>query len=130
MLGNFLGDTKAVLNGCEDHWTLQNQASMPLLSQMTVCVDIRIVVPGAWTAFSYSSAHAPKPDLGLEGDEEAVYGWLLRVRHRFPLQLSLSHWHRLCLRRNSLHNSFSLEVIPEAFCSNVTLLKYKLSKNT
>ncbi|XP_051267139.1 uncharacterized protein LOC127369628 isoform X2 [Dicentrarchus labrax] len=108
--GYFLGDTKAVLNGCEDHWTLQDRAAMPLLFQLTVCVDIRVVVPGAWVAFSYSSVHAPRPELGLEGDDEALYGWLLRVRHRFPLRLTPTHWHRVCLRRDVLHNSFSLEV--------------------
>lgn len=110
-LGYFLGDTKAVLNGCEDHWTLQDRATMPLLFQMTVCVDIRVVVPGAWVAFSYSSIHAPRPELGLEGDDGALYGWLLRVRHRFPLQLSPTYWHRVCLRRDVPRNSFSLEVI-------------------
>ncbi|XP_040922234.1 uncharacterized protein LOC121200796 [Toxotes jaculatrix] len=109
-LGYFLGDTKAVLNGCDDYWTLQDRAAMPLLFQMTVCVDIRVVVPGAWVAFSYSSVHAPRPELGLEGDDGALYGWLLRVRHRFPLQLSPTHWHRVCLRRDVPHNSFSLEV--------------------
>eukprot|EP00064_Thunnus_orientalis_P016458 superscaffoldBa00003269_g16523 len=108
--GYFLGDTKAVLNGCKDHWTLQDRAAMPLLFQMTVCVDIRVVVPGAWVAFSYSSVHAPRPELGLEGDDGALYGWLLRVRHRFPLRLSPTHWHRVCLRRDVLGNSFSLEV--------------------
>ncbi|XP_029384836.1 uncharacterized protein LOC115060852 [Echeneis naucrates] len=108
--GFFLGDTKAVLNGCENHWTLQDRAAMPLLFKMTVCVDIRVVAPGPWVAFSYSSVHAPRPELGLEGDDDALYGWLLRVRHRFPLQLSLTHWHRVCLRRDVLHNSFSLEV--------------------
>ncbi|KAM6908137.1 adhesion G-protein coupled receptor G2 [Lycodopsis pacificus] len=108
--GYFLGDTKAVLNGCEDHWTLQGSVAMPLLFQMTLCVDIRVVVPGAWVAFSYSSVHAPKPELGLEGDGEALYGWLLRVRHRFPIRLSPTHWHRVCLRRDVPRNSFSLEV--------------------
>ncbi|XP_022622773.1 adhesion G-protein coupled receptor G2 [Seriola dumerili] len=83
---------------------------MPLLFQMTVCVDIRVVVPGPWVAFSYSSVHAPRPELGLEGDDGALYGWLLRVRHRFPLQLSPTHWHRVCLRRDVPRNSFSLEV--------------------
>ncbi|KAL7373263.1 hypothetical protein ABVT39_002540 [Epinephelus coioides] len=83
---------------------------MPLLSQMTLCVDIRVVVPGAWVAFSYSSVHAPRPELGLEGDEEALYGWLLRVRHRFPVRLSPTYWHRVCLRRDVARNSFSLEV--------------------
>ncbi|KAJ4925619.1 hypothetical protein JOQ06_018345 [Pogonophryne albipinna] len=108
--GYFLGDTKAVLNGCKDHWTLQDRAAMPLLFQMTLCVDIRVVVPGAWVAFSYSSVHAPRPELGLEGDEDALYAWLLRVRHRFPIRLSPKHWHRVCLRRDVQHNSFSLEV--------------------
>ncbi|KAK5878212.1 hypothetical protein CesoFtcFv8_025644 [Champsocephalus esox] len=108
--GYFLGDTKAVLNGCKDHWTLQDRAAMPLLFQMTLCVDIRVVVPGAWVAFSYSSVHAPRPELGLEGDEDALYAWLLRVRHRFPIRLSPKHWHSVCLRRDVQHNSFSLEV--------------------
>ncbi|KAK1884809.1 Adhesion G-protein coupled receptor G4 [Dissostichus eleginoides] len=83
---------------------------MPLLFQITLCVDIRVVVPGAWVAFSYSSVHAPRPELGLEGDEDALYAWLLRVRHRFPIRLSPKHWHRVCLRRDVQHNSFSLEV--------------------
>ncbi|XP_034562867.1 uncharacterized protein LOC117829347 [Notolabrus celidotus] len=77
---------------------------------MTVCVDIRVVVPGAWVAFSYSSIHAPKPELGLEGDDEALYGWLLRVKHRFPLRLAPFMWHRVCLRRDIHRSSFSLEV--------------------
>lgn len=90
---------------------------MPLLFQMTVCVDIRVVVPGAWVAFSYSSVLTPKPELGLEGDEEAIYAWLLRVRHRFPLQLSLTHWHRVCLKRDVLGNTFRLEVTGVVFAS-------------
>ncbi|XP_026219871.1 mucin-3A isoform X2 [Anabas testudineus] len=109
-LGYFLGDTKAVLNGCEDHWTLQDRATVPQLYQMTVCFHIRVVVPGAWVAFSYSSVYAPRPDLGLEGDDGALYGWLLRVRHRFPVRLSPAQWHRVCLRRDVHGNSFSLEV--------------------
>ncbi|KAM9332658.1 uncharacterized protein adgrg2a [Pholidichthys leucotaenia] len=109
-LGHFLGDTKAVLNGCQDHWTLQDRASMSQLNWMTVCVDIRVVVPGAWAAFFYSSFHAPQPDLGLEGNEEELYGWLLRVKHRFPVQLSPRVWHRVCLRRDVPRNKFSLEV--------------------
>lgn len=83
---------------------------MPSLLRMTLCVDVRVVVPGAWVAFSYSSAHTPSPELGLEGDDEALYGWLQRVRHRFPIRLSPGHWHRVCLRRDVQRNSFSLEV--------------------
>nr|XP_057916341.1 mucin-17-like isoform X2 [Doryrhamphus excisus] len=106
--GYFLGDTKAVLNGCKDHWTLQDRTHMPLLFHMTVCVDVRMVDPGAWVAFSYSSTHLPKPDLGLEGDMGALYGWLLGVRHRFPLSLTLNRWYRVCLRKND--KSLSLEL--------------------
>ncbi|KAM4605953.1 uncharacterized protein adgrg2a [Polymixia lowei] len=110
VLGYFMGDTKAALRRCTDHWTLQDRAAMPLLFQMTVCVQIRVAVPGAWVAFSYSSAHAPRPELGLEGDDSALYGWLLGVRHRFPLRLSPTNWHGVCLRRDVPGNSFSLEV--------------------
>ncbi|XP_019740343.1 adhesion G-protein coupled receptor G4 isoform X2 [Hippocampus comes] len=108
--GYFLGDTKAVLNGCKDHWTLQDSTFTPFLSQMTVCLDVRVLSPGAWVAFSYSSVHAPMPDLGLEGNEGAVYGWLLGVRHRFPVSLSLARWHTVCLRRDVPGKSFSLEL--------------------
>ncbi|XP_051796510.1 uncharacterized protein LOC127531380 [Acanthochromis polyacanthus] len=108
--GYFLGDIKAVLNGCKDHWTLQDRAAMPRLYQMTVCVNIRVVVPGHWFAFSYSSVHAPWPEFGLEGDEHAIYVQFLRVRHEFRLQLSLLHWHQVCLRRDVPGNTFSLEV--------------------
>ncbi|XP_061821992.1 uncharacterized protein adgrg2a [Nerophis lumbriciformis] len=108
--GYFLGDTKAVLYGCKDHWTLQDRTAMPLLYRMTVCVDVRLVDPGAWVAFTYSSAHVPRPGLGLEGDAGALYGWLLGVRHRFPVSLALGRWHRVCLRRDVPGNSFSLEL--------------------
>ncbi|XP_077365595.1 uncharacterized protein adgrg2a isoform X2 [Festucalex cinctus] len=108
--GYFLGDTKAVLNGCKDHWSLQESRSMPSLLQMSVCLDVRVLAPGAWVAFSYSSVDAPRPELGLEGNEGAVYGWLLGVRHRFPVSLSLAHWHRVCLRRDVPGKSFSLEL--------------------
>ncbi|XP_076617091.1 uncharacterized protein adgrg2a isoform X2 [Chaetodon auriga] len=121
--GFFMGDTKAVLNGCEDHWTLQDGAAMPLLFQMTVCVNIRVVVPGAWVAFSYSSVHAPGPELGLEGDDEALYGWLLRVRHRFPLRLSPTDWHRVCLRRDVQRNTFSLEVDGEMVAERTVIAR-------
>ncbi|XP_041670676.1 uncharacterized threonine-rich GPI-anchored glycoprotein PJ4664.02 [Cheilinus undulatus] len=122
-LGYFLGDTKAVLTGCENRWTLQDWVTMPQIFQMTVCVDIRVVVPGAWVAFSYSSVHAPKPELGLEGDNDALYGWLLRVRHRFPHRLSPINWHRVCLRRDEQRNSFSLEVDGELIAESTVIAK-------
>ncbi|XP_028290939.1 uncharacterized protein adgrg2a isoform X2 [Gouania willdenowi] len=113
VLGSFLGDTKAVLNDCGDRWILRDWASIPQLLQMTVCVNIRVVAPGSWVAFTYSSVWAlglNRPEFGLEGDEGAIYVWLLRVRHNFPLRLAPQLWHRLCLKRDVPGNTFSLEV--------------------
>jgi len=106
-----MGDSMAVLSGCEDRWTLQDRSAMPRLFRMTVCVHVRVLSPGTWVAFSYSSAYAPRPELGLEGDDGALYGWLLGVRHRFPMPLALSRWQQVCLRRDVLGNTFSLHVI-------------------
>ncbi|XP_063062416.1 mucin-5AC [Engraulis encrasicolus] len=108
--GIFMYDSKAVLGDCRDYWTFQDRGRIPLLFQMTVCVDVRVVSPGRWLAFSYSSPRAPRFDLALEGDPHALYAWLLGVRHRFPVQLAPHVWHRLCLRRDSLRNTFSMEV--------------------
>ena len=105
-----MGDSKAVLNGCRDHWTLQDRGAMPRLFRMTVCVHVRVLSPGAWVAFSYRSAHAPRPELGLEGDDGALYAWLLGVRHRFPTPLAPDRWQQVCLRRNVPGNTFSLHV--------------------
>ncbi|MEQ2224979.1 hypothetical protein ILYODFUR_012893, partial [Ilyodon furcidens] len=110
VVGYFLGGIKAVINGCEDHWTLQGRTSLPQLSQMTVCVNIYVVVPGPWVAFSYSSVRILNPDLGLEGDNEAIYAWLLKVQHRFPFKMSPMAWHKVCLRRDVWRNTFSLAV--------------------
>ncbi|KAI4898591.1 hypothetical protein NFI96_033247 [Prochilodus magdalenae] len=108
--GYFMSDSKAVLQGCSDHWTLQDRWAMPLLFQMTVCVDVRVMTPGEWTAFSYTSPRSPYYDLALQGDDSALYAWLLGVRHRFPVQLEVGRWYRLCLRRDAMRDSFSLEV--------------------
>ena len=105
-----MGDSKAVLNGCQDHWTLQDRAAMPRLLRLTVCVDVRVLSPGAWVAFSYRSAHAPHPELGLEGDDGALYAWLLGVRHRFPRPLAPGQWQQVCLRRDVHGNTFILHV--------------------
>ena len=103
-------DSKAVLDDCRNYWTFQDRERIPQLFQMTVCVDVRVVSPGRWLAFSYSSPRTPHYDLALEGDPNSLYAWLLGVRHRFPVRLEPRLWHRLCLRRDSLRNTFSLEV--------------------
>ncbi|KAL7840656.1 hypothetical protein AOLI_G00259790 [Acnodon oligacanthus] len=108
--GYFMSDSKAVLQGCSDYWTLQDRWAMPLLFQITVCVDVRVMTPGEWTAFSYTSPRPPYYDLALQGDDSAIYAWLLGVRHRFPVQLEQGRWYRLCLRRDAMRDSFSLEV--------------------
>ncbi|XP_062377382.1 adhesion G-protein coupled receptor G4 isoform X2 [Sardina pilchardus] len=108
--GYFMYDSKAVLGDCQDYWTFRDRERIPLLFQVTVCVDVRVVSPGPWLAFSYSSPRAPRYDLALEGDAHSLHAWLLGVRHRFPVRLAPRVWHRLCLRRDSLRNTFSLEV--------------------
>ncbi|KAL6462710.1 hypothetical protein MHYP_G00291320 [Metynnis hypsauchen] len=108
--GYFMSDSKAVLQGCSDYWTLQDRWAMPQLFQITVCVDVRVMTPGEWTAFSYTSPRPPYYDLALQGDDSALYAWLLGVRHRFPVQLEQRRWYQLCLRRDAMRDSFSLEV--------------------
>lgn len=107
---HFLSDSKAVLQGCADQWTLKDNQSIPKLFQMTVCVDVRLMTAGKWMVFSYTSPRSPLYDLALQGDGDAVYAWLLGVQHRFPVRLALERWHRLCLRIDSSRNSFSLTV--------------------
>ncbi|XP_034145380.1 uncharacterized protein LOC117593658 [Esox lucius] len=119
----FLGDSKAVLSGCAEHWMLQDGVVLPFLYKMTACVHVRVVVPGDWIAFQYSSVFAPKPELGLEGDKDAVYAWLLGVRHRFPLSLTPTYWHQLCLHREVLHNSFSLEIDGDIVAERTVIAK-------
>lgn len=106
----FLSDSKAVLQGCTDQWTLQENQNIPKLLQMTVCVNVRVTTAGQWIAFSLTSPRSPYYDLALQGDGDAVYAWLLGVQHRFPVRLALEYWHHLCLRMDSSRNSFSLSV--------------------
>lgn len=105
-----MSDSKAVLQGCTDWWTLEQNQRVPKLLQMTVCLDVRLLTAGKWMAFSYTIRHSPYYDLALQGDNDAVYVWLMGVQHRFPVHLTLERWHRLCLRFDSLRNSFSLSV--------------------
>lgn len=106
----FLSDSKANLQGCSDHWTLKDQWLVRPLYHMNVCVDVRLLTSGLWTAFSYTLPQSPFYDLALQGDTTAVYAWLLGVQYWFPVQLSVQHWHRLCLHRNWSRNTFSLTI--------------------
>ncbi|XP_053530664.1 adhesion G-protein coupled receptor G4 [Ictalurus punctatus] len=106
----FMIDSKAVLQGFMDRWTLKENQQVPKLYQMTVCLDVRLLTAGRWMAFSYIAPRSPYYDLALQGDSYAVYIWLLGVQHRFRVPMSLERWHRLCLRIDSLQNSFSLTI--------------------
>ncbi|XP_058232125.1 adhesion G-protein coupled receptor G4 isoform X2 [Hemibagrus wyckioides] len=107
---HFMSNSKAILHGCTDQWILDDKHSVPNLFQMTVCMDLRLLTTGKWMAFSYATPHSSYYDLALHGDSEAVYAWLLGVRHRFPVRLELERWHQLCLRIDTLNNSFILTV--------------------
>ncbi|XP_016385489.1 adhesion G-protein coupled receptor G2-like [Sinocyclocheilus rhinocerous] len=105
-----MSDAKAVLHGCDDHWTFQEQGRMPVLFQTTVCVDVQVLSPGEWTAFSYVSAPAPRYELALQGDANNLYAWLLGVRHQFTVQLTIHRWYHICLRWDAPRKSFSLTI--------------------
>lgn len=125
----FLSDSKAVLQGCTDQWTLQENQNIPKLIQVTVCVDVRLMTAGTWIAFSYTSPRSPRYDLALQGDGDAVYAWLLGVQHRFPVQLQLEHWHRLCLRMDSSRNNFSLSVSSSLETHERTVIAHAIQPN-
>ncbi|XP_057178020.1 uncharacterized protein LOC130546675 [Triplophysa rosa] len=108
--GFFMSDTKAVLQGCDDYWTFQSQGHIPVLFLTTVCVDVRVLSLGTWTAFSYVSAPAARYELALQGDGNSLYAWLLGVRHQFPVHLIPLRWYHLCLRWDAPHKSFSLTI--------------------
>uniref|UniRef100_A0A8C2EZ31 Adhesion G-protein coupled receptor G2 n=1 Tax=Cyprinus carpio TaxID=7962 RepID=A0A8C2EZ31_CYPCA len=108
--GFFMSDAKAVLQGCDDHWSLQEKERMPVLFQTTVCVDVQVLSPGEWTAFSYVSVPAPRYELALQGDANNLYAWLLGVRHQFPVQLTTHQWYHICLRWDAPRKSFSLTI--------------------
>ncbi|XP_052451773.1 uncharacterized protein LOC128013099 [Carassius gibelio] len=105
-----MSNAKAVLQGCDDYWTLQEKERMPVLFQTTVCVDIQVLSPGEWTAFNYVSAPAPSYELALQGDANNLYAWLLGVRHQFPVQLTTNRWYHICLRLDAPRKSFSLTI--------------------
>lgn len=105
-----MSNAKAVLQGCDDHWTLQEKERMPVLFQTTICVDVQVLSPGEWTAFSYVSAPAHRYELALQGDANNLYAWLLGVRHQFPVQLTTHRWYHICLRWDAPHKSFSLTI--------------------
>lgn len=102
---------------------------MPKLTQMTVCTDIRVLTAGKWVAFSYTTPRLPYYDLALQGDSDSVYAWLLGVQHRFPVHLELKRWHRLCLRVDSLRNSFSLTVSSSQVTHKRTFIAHAMQPN-
>ncbi|XP_046733297.1 adhesion G-protein coupled receptor G2 [Silurus meridionalis] len=122
-------NSKAVLQGCTDQWTLKARQPVPQLPQMTVCIDIRLMTPGKWMAFSYTVPRSPNYSLALQGDGNTVIAWLLGVQHRFPMQLALKSWHRLCLRIDSLHNSFSLSVNSSQETQDRAVFAYAMQPN-
>nr|XP_023656431.1 uncharacterized protein LOC111838075 isoform X1 [Paramormyrops kingsleyae]XP_023656432.1 uncharacterized protein LOC111838075 isoform X1 [Paramormyrops kingsleyae] len=95
----FMVESKAeFLQGCGDYWTSLEQ--VPALVQVTVCMEVRVLSPGPWTAFTYSSPDSPLYDLALRGDGRGLEVWLLGVKHRFPVSLKSHLWHHVCLRRD------------------------------
>ncbi|KAJ8266993.1 hypothetical protein GJAV_G00136990 [Gymnothorax javanicus] len=93
-----------------DHWTLLDRTQIPLLAHMTVCMHMQVIVPGEWTAYTYSRPNASKYDLALKGDKHNLYIWLLGFKHIFPVRLHSSRWYHVCLKRDTSRRRVSLEV--------------------
>ncbi|XP_069046016.1 adhesion G-protein coupled receptor G2 isoform X2 [Lepisosteus oculatus] len=109
--GYFLGGSKAVFpSGCSQTWTIAEDVHVPQLTQLTVCVDIRLRASGDWTAFTYSTTQSQSQDLAITGDKKNVYVWLLGVQFPFPVNLSLNNWYHVCLKLNGQKQSISLDI--------------------
>ncbi|KAL4624889.1 hypothetical protein GN956_G17690 [Arapaima gigas] len=109
--GYFMSESKALFHhGCGDYWSLLDRNQMPLLHQVSVCLDVRILSPGQWTAFTYRTHHMPYYELALQGHHQGLEVWLLGVQHHFPMDLEFHRWHHICLRWDSLSSMFRLEV--------------------
>ncbi|KPP70466.1 hypothetical protein Z043_110704 [Scleropages formosus] len=107
----YLGGMKAVFpNDCGDHWTLREQGTLAKLAKMTVCVDVRVLFPGTWIAFSYRSPHSPQSELTLQGDGRILLVMLGWQRYRFYVPLALNQWHRVCLSLNAPKSFLTLRV--------------------
>ncbi|KAG7484365.1 hypothetical protein MATL_G00048460 [Megalops atlanticus] len=108
---SFMHDSKAHFpRGCRDPWTLVDRVQVPTLVQVTVCMHMRVLVQGEWTAFTYGPPHVEQYDLALEGDRRTLYVWLLGVRHRFPVRLLPHRWYHVCLKRDAARHSIALDV--------------------
>ncbi|KAJ8390651.1 hypothetical protein AAFF_G00102570 [Aldrovandia affinis] len=108
---SFMHDSKVHFSpGSGDHWTLRDRARLPSLVHMTVCVHLRVLVAGEWTAYTYGHPQARTPDLALQGDRDSLYFWLLGMRHRFPVHLLPRRWYRVCLERDASRHRVSLSV--------------------
>ncbi|KAJ8276693.1 hypothetical protein COCON_G00084450 [Conger conger] len=107
----FMHDSKVRFSqGGGDHWALRDGVRVPALVHLTVCVYVRVLRGGAWTAYAYGDPGARAHHLGLQGDGQRLYVWLLGVRHGFPVRLLQRTWYHVCLRRDAGRQQVSLEV--------------------
>ncbi|XP_064206865.1 mucin-2 isoform X2 [Anguilla rostrata] len=108
---SFMHDSKVHFSqDSGDHWTLRDSVQVPELVHMTVCVHVRVLVPGEWTAYTYGHPQAQERELGLQGDRQSLYVWLLGVRHSFPVHLLPRRWYHVCLKRDASRQRVSLDV--------------------
>ncbi|MFT7800300.1 adhesion G-protein coupled receptor G2-like [Arapaima gigas] len=106
-----LGGMKAVfLHDCSEHWTLREQGTLAMLAHVTLCVDVRVLLPGMWTAFSYGSPQSQQSELSLQGDGHALSVWLGGRRYRFPGHLTLKKWHHVCVTLDTSRSLLTLWV--------------------
>ncbi|XP_041089040.1 uncharacterized protein LOC121302838 isoform X2 [Polyodon spathula] len=117
----FLGGSKVVFpGGCREPWRLSNGTQIPELSNLTVCLNIRLTAPGPWEAFTYKTSTATNYDLGIVGSDGLITVWLLDQSFSLSQILPVMTWNALCLEWNGRDSRLSLRVNRSQFQSNVT----------
>lgn len=91
-----------------------------MLSNLTVCLDIRLTAPGPWEAFTYKTLNATNYDLGIVGSDGLITVWLLGESFNVSQSLPVMTWNTLCLEWNGRDNRLSLRVNGSQFQKNIT----------
>ncbi|XP_058884007.1 uncharacterized protein LOC117405720 [Acipenser ruthenus] len=117
----FLGGSKVVFpGGCSAPWGLSKGTQVPVLSNLTVCLDIRLTAPGPWEAFTYKTLKATNYDLGIVGSDGLIIVWLLGQSFNVSQSLPVMTWNTLCLEWNGRDNRLLLRVNGSQFQKNIT----------
>ncbi|XP_029515546.2 adhesion G-protein coupled receptor G4-like [Oncorhynchus nerka] len=93
---------KAVFLGRPCMWQLGKECVMPLLEELSVCVQLcRKIATPEWTGFVYKAPGNRQVELGLAGRGGLLVAWLFGQEWSVPEDLPLEHWQNVCLTWSS-----------------------------